>query len=256
MNKSLSGLRVLNTRPKAQAVSLSKNITDAGGQVIELPTIEIKALSNQWMNSLPDLNSINTAIFISANAVHCCFKQLKSKKRIWPEHIKVIAIGQASAKALQEYQIKVWATPQQPDSEHLLELSLLNTIKNQSVLLFKGEGGRPLIESNLIQKGARLTSLLVYKREMPNINHQLVQSIWRDDLVDIILVTSEQSFHNLLKMFGTDAQNWLKTKTFLVISERLAKAVAASDMKKIIISHPDRMMDTLLDYYQGSIHGQ
>lgn len=255
MTQTLNGIRILNTRPQNQAKTLSKHITEAGGISIECPTIEIKATNKIWMKLLPDLSEVNLAIFVSANAVHQCFTQLKLNNISWPTHIEVIAIGHGSAKALAEVNILVNNIPDKADSEHLLTLKILQQLKNQTVLLFKGEGGRQLIEEGLLQRGAKLIILNVYRRMMPKINHQFINSLWRDDLVDIILLTSEHSIHNLFKMFSKEGHQWIIEKPCLVISERLAKSASYFGIKKIIISHPDRMMNTLFDYYQGLLHG-
>lgn len=247
MKPSLQGLRVLNTRPQKQAYDLSQQIRKDGGTALELPTLEIQP-TNYWLTQLPDLEKVQQAIFISANAVEHCFTQLKHQQLQWPSTIKVIAIGQSSAAMLQQFNVSVAAIPMAPDSEHLLQLTSLKQAEKQTIVLFKGEGGRPLIEETLIARGANLITMNVYERVMPKINHQFVKSIWRDDLVDIILLTSEQSMQHLFKLFETDAHHWLRNKTCLVISERLAQIAASLGMKNIILSHPDGMMNALFDY--------
>jgi uroporphyrinogen-III synthase len=248
MSHSLHGLRILNTRPQGQALKLSQNIRDAGGIAIELPTLEIKATNPDWITSLPNLTKIDQAIFISANSVHYCFTQLNQLHIEWPSSIKVIAIGQGSASALHKFNIQVSAIPDVPDSEHLLALNTLQQAENQNVLLFKGEGGRPLIEEQLIQRGANLSIFKVYQRIMPKVNRQFIKSIWRDDLVDIILLTSEQSLHNLFELFDKEAHDWLRNKTWLIISERLTHIASSLGINTILVSHPNRMISTLLDY--------
>ena len=240
---SLHGLRVLNTRPREQAVDLSQKIHDAGGVAIELPTIEIVGTPH-WLSSLPDLNTVNQAIFISANAVEHCFSLLQH----WPSTIEVIAIGKGSAAALEQFNIRVHIIPEISDSEHLLMLPSLKQAKHQNILLFKGEGGRTLIENVLLERGANLLALNVYRRALPKINHQFVKSIWRDDLVDIILLTSEQSMHNLFQLFEEKAHHWLRNKTCLVFSERLAQIASSSGIKNLICSRPDELMNALFDY--------
>jgi uroporphyrinogen-III synthase len=247
MNHSLQGLRILNTRPKGQSERLSKAIRDAGGSAIEFPTLEIQA-THDWLHSLPNLKTVQQAIFISANAVEQCFFQLEQAHRQWPSTIEVIAIGHGSAAALKKFNVSVSAIPEIPDSEHLLALKTLQHPQKQNIVLFKGEGGRPLIEETLLGRGANLWVLSVYQRALPKINYQFVKSIWHDDLVDIILLTSEQSMHHLFKLFEEDAHNWLRNKTCLVISERLAQVAASLGIKNIIRSHPDKMMNTLFDY--------
>jgi uroporphyrinogen-III synthase len=246
MNRSLHGLRVLNTRPQEQAQPLSANIQAAQGIAIELPTLEIQTTTD-WLSQLPDLNGVQQAIFISANAVKHCFIQLQQAQIHWPSTIKVIAIGNGSATLLKQFGVQVHATPLIPDSEHLLVLPCLQQPQKQKILLFKGEGGRPLIEESLLQQGAELIALNVYQRVLPKINDQFIKSIWRDDLVDIILLTSEQSMRHLFQLFPEGAHHWLRNKTCLVISERLAQSASSLGIKHIIRSHPEGIMNALFD---------
>ncbi|EHL29967.1 uroporphyrinogen-III synthase [Legionella drancourtii] len=247
MSRSLHGLRVLNTRPQGQAELLSNAIRAADGVVLELPTLAIEATPD-WLSTLPDLKKVDQAIFVSANAVEQCFTQLQQAGFRWPATIRVIAIGQGCAAALKKFNIPIHAMPEIADSEHLLTLSSLLQPQKQNILIFKGAGGRALIEETLLNKGVNLLALNVYQRVMPKINHQFVKSIWRDDLVDIILLTSEQSMHHLFKLFEKDAHHWLRQKTCLVISERLAQIASSLGMSTIIRSHPDGMMNALFDY--------
>ncbi|MFT4058529.1 MAG: uroporphyrinogen-III synthase [Legionella sp.] len=247
MKRLLHNLRVLNTRPQGQNAPLSQAIRDAGGIAIELPTIKIEA-TQTWVRSLPDLSTIQKAIFISANAVEHYFSVLKQQQILWPDSIEIIAIGKASANALQQLHIRVNEVPEQANSEHVLALNTLTNPGQQNILLIKGEGGRPLIEETLTHKGANLHVLRVYQRTLPKINHQFIKSIWHDDLVDIILLTSEQSINHLFQLFEEEAHTWLRNKTCLVLSERLAEAASSLGIKNIIRSHPDGIMDSLFDY--------
>ncbi len=175
MKQALHGLRILNTRPQQQATMLSQNIHAAGGIAIELPALEIQATNNNWPELLPPLPTISHALFISANAVHYCFTQLRQQQLTWPCTIKVIAIGQGTAAALAQWKIKVDAIPEFPDSEHLLSLTALQHLKQQNVLLFKGKEGRALIEEQLEKKGANLIILEVYQRVMPQLSPLFIE---------------------------------------------------------------------------------
>jgi uroporphyrinogen-III synthase len=245
MDKSLEGLRVLNTRPLEQGRILSQKITEAGGLSITCPTLEIQETHSGWINELPDLNKVDCALFISANAVHYCFKQLQLHQIQWPNSIQIIAIGQGTEQALHQYQLQAHDLPSRPDSEHLLALSSMQQLKQKTVLLFKGIGGRTLIEEDLKRGQAKLMIFEVYQRLTPEINPQLMDSLWRDDAVDIILLTSEQSIQNLFKLFSQEAHAWLCNKPCLVISERLAQAASLLGIKKITISHPNRIIEGL-----------
>ncbi|MCE3046395.1 uroporphyrinogen-III synthase [Legionella sp. 16cNR16C] len=250
MKQSLQGLRILNTRPRKQAQTLSKEIEAAGGIAVECPTLEIEACETGWLSSLPDLEQVQHAIFVSPNAAHISMQHLRVQQLHWPSDINVIAVGHGTAKTLKEFNILVNAVPTVPDSEHLLAIKSLQALKDQTVLLFKGEEGRTLIEESLVQKGANLFSVPVYRRVMPQIDEQFMKALWHDDLVDIILLTSEQSMHNLFKMLGMDAHPWLQQKPCLVISQRIAEKAASLGIKKIILSHPERMLETLYTYVE------
>lgn len=256
MNRQLNGLRILNTRPIDQAHTLSEAIRAAQGVVIECPTLQIESTGEQWLGALPDLDSVQFAVFISPNSVHFSFKILQQKNITLPESISIIAIGQASANALTHLGITVSTIPEHPDSEHVLAIPSLQRLSKQTVLLFKGEEGRTLIEQGLKQRGAEVINLCVYKRILPKVPKQLLESIWQNNLVDIILITSEQSLHNLFALFGEGARSWLQSKVCLVLSERLAKAAQSLGIKKIIISRPEKIMNSLFDYTEGLIHGQ
>jgi uroporphyrinogen-III synthase len=254
MNPTLNGLRILNTRPKEQGKMLSQLITEAGGVSIDYPTLEIKEFNPNWVRDLPDLNKVDHALFISANAVHYCFNQLHQHKIQWPKHIHITVIGQGTEKALEQFELKADDIPPISNSEHLLALPSMQQLKNKTVLLFKGLGGRTLIEEGLKKKGAKLFLFAVYQRIMPVLDQQFTTRLWQDDGLDIILLTSEQSIHHLFKLFSREAHNWLKDKPCLVLSERLAEAASLLGMKKIKTSHPNRIIDTLFDY-KDSIHG-
>ncbi|PJD95334.1 MAG: uroporphyrinogen-III synthase [Legionella sp.] len=243
--RTLNGLRILNTRPLEQGLVLSEQIHQAGGIAISCPLIAINSLSNTL---LPDLHQLNLAIFISANAVELCCQQLTRQKLIWPEHIHVIAIGQGTANSLAKHHIHVHELPDSPQSEHLLTLLESQSWQQKQVALFKGEGGRPVIEEYLHKQQAKLHVVTLYQRVLPALDRQFLHSLWRDDAVDIILLTSAQAIQHLFLLFDPSEHPWLTSKTGLVLSERLAQIAKAAGFKKIIISHPNQIIDSLFDY--------
>lgn len=252
----LKGLRVLNTRPAEQAKRLSQAIEAAGGIAIECPALVISPKEKTWLSKLPNLNNVDQAIFISANAVDCCFKTLIIENLIWPASIQIIAVGEATAAALSRYSLEADLIPAIADSENLLQLGDLQDIHNKTILLFKGEEGRELIAETLQARGANIHLIEVYKRQMPKPNPQQIRFLWQNEVVDIILFTSHQAMNNIFCMFGEKARDWLCRTPCLVISERLAKEAALLGIKKVIVSTPKTLLTTLHQFNQGLIHGQ
>jgi uroporphyrinogen-III synthase len=217
--------------------------------VVECPTIKIEALKSTYLTSMSSLNKVGLAVFVSANAVHYCFRQLTKHAIFWPESIQVAAIGPATAKALKHYGVHSVSTPEIPDSEHILTLEIFSSLKNQSVLLVKGEGGRFLIEETLLARGAVVHTVSVYHRALPNISQKWLDALWQDDVVDVILYTSEQSMQHLQTMLGVQAQNWLQRKPSLVISQRLLEIASQRGMHAMI-STPEGIITTLFHYFR------
>ena len=252
-NNKLQRLRIVNTRPLEQGQILSKAITEAGGISIDFPVLAIEPTGDDWLTELPNLNTVLHAIFISANAVEFFYTKLKQHGLRWPTTIQTTAIGKASAAALAKWGISVDHVPSSADSEHLLQLDALQAVEGQSILLIKGEGGRPEIINTLLVRGATLVSLDVYRRVLPS-TPQKTHSLWHDNAVDIILFTSQQAIHNLFVLLGKDAHPWICQTPCLVISERLAKEASRMGMQTIIISQYDTIVSTLEHYNQGLVH--
>ena len=245
---NLKGLRILNTRPSEQGRALHEAICAAGGESIDLPALAILPTTDDWLKNVPNLDSIDHAIFISTNAVTYFYSKLAQQGLTWPTTIQTTAIGKASAAALATWNIRIDHVPSTADSEHLLQLGALQEVKNQTILLIKGEGGRMNITKTLLERGAHLISLAVYRTILPNTLQKQVYSLWHDNQVDIILFTSQQAMQNIFTIFGKAAHSWLCSKPCMVISERLAEAAFILGMRTIIVSRYDKIMDALAHY--------
>jgi len=254
-SNQLNHLRVLNTRPLEQNQPLSKAIQDAGGISIELPAIVIEPLIS-WQALMPALSSVDQAIFTSANAVNHYFSALEQQKITWPNHINVTAIGNASASALCTRHIRAAHVPNESDSEHLIQLPILQQVHNQTILLVKGEGGRPVIADTMLARGAHLIALNVYRRITPQYSTNMLRKLWQNDAVDIILFTSQQAMQNLYDLFSSaGGYPWLCSKPCIVISKRLAEIAASLGIRTILLSHYGNIIDSLYEYKQGIMHG-
>ena len=253
---NLNGLRILNTRPYEQGKALSIAIANANGRALSCPALEILFSEATWFSALPKFDEVHQAIFISVNAVTFSCRVFAEQKLTWPAHIHVIAVGNGTAKALQDHHIRVDAIPIRSDSEHLLLLNSLQAVHKKTILLFKGEGGRRLIAETLKERGAKVIELDVYQRVLPTGDQEKLESWWREDAVDIILFTSQEAMQNIFTLFGEKAHAWLQSKPCLVISQRLAEAASQAGIQKIMVCNVDTIMETLNLFNKGLIHGK
>lgn len=242
----LQGLRVLNTRPTGeQHRAFEKALQAFNGQSIALPAMVIEATPNTWVQTLPPLHTLDYAVFISANAVHYFFLNLHAKALAWPSTITTIAIGEATAKALEHHGIDHPIKPVEPDSEHVLDLPELCDLKQKTVLLVKGQGGRDTLALGIDAGGGHRITVDVYARKRPDIEPRVIEGIWRNDAVDIILYTSQQSIETVFELFGAAAKHWLQNKPCLVISQRLAKTAQALGIQTIHVASPFHLIEAL-----------
>lgn len=230
-----AGLRVLNTRPHGQNQALSQAIREAGGVPIEYPVLSIEPVYHDWKHLFHDDSNVDAIIFTSTNAVCHFFSQLNAQKLVCPD-AHLIAIGDATARALGTHGIKVNDIPLLSSSEGLLALDALQHVQEKRIWIIKGQGGRDLLAKILSLRGASVELLEVYRRVCPDADDLFLQSLWREDGVDAIVITSEEALHNVFKLFGEAAHDWLCSKKYYVKSERLAKAAADLGIKKIMIT--------------------
>ena len=176
MNNALSGEKILVTRPALQAVQLAKLIEQQGGEAILFPTLKIEALqiNEQISRQLKALFDYQHIIFISKNAVNFALRANNGKIDAF-KHAKISAIGNATAKSLLGFGLNTGSIPIKGfTSEDLLTVPHLQNIENKKILIVRGQGGRETLAKKLIDRGADVDYLEVYKREMPIIDNSNV----------------------------------------------------------------------------------
>jgi len=209
---------VLVTRPAAQAEELCARIEKLGGTAIKFPTITIEATPCTACEQIPDW-----LVFISANAVR--FGQAQAPRAA---HTRIAAIGNATARALESLDIRVDAQPEKgSSSEALLAHPAFANVAQQSVIIVKGAGGRELLHDALVQRGARVTALEVYRRALPQVDAAAVAQLetrWRDDGISLVTLTSVETLDNLVALLSAAGRALLRTTPFVTLSERIAAA--------------------------------
>lgn len=210
----LHGVKVLVTRPAAQAQGVREAIQHLGGQAIVLPLLEIQPLSPA-PGMKPDLSAVGILIFVSANAVRHGLASLLPL----PAELMVGAIGQATAEQLAVAGIQADLVPARYDSEGFLALPAMQQVQDQTVLIVRGRGGRETLAETLRTRGARVDYLEVYQRICPNWDAAAVQTALA---ADIISVTSVEALENLAQLARLPGAQMLRAKPLLVYHARIA----------------------------------
>lgn len=224
-SRALAGLRVMVTRPAAQAGELARRVEAAGGRAVRFPVIEIAGVEEPEALSpvLQRLDSFHLAVFVSVNAVEHGLA-LARQHRPWPASLAVAAVGAATARALERAGLHVGVQPAgRFDSESLLAHPALSAtaVDGQDLVIFRGRGGRALLGDTLVRRGARVCYAEVYRRVRP-----AGAGVPPLDRVDAAVVTSVEGLENLCAMVPRGRLEALLATPLVVVSGRLASAAA------------------------------
>lgn len=238
MNKALNSANILVTRPKQQALPLTRLIEQQGGTAISFPVLEIFPLANtlQINAKLEELTRYQWLIFISANAVNFALQANNGKIDNFTV-CKIAAVGKATAKALQDAGLNADLVPETGfNSEALLAMPALQNIQGQKCLIARGQGGREMLADTLKARGAKVDYLEVYKRVMPDADNSAVIKLLNQRRLDAITLTSGEALHNLVAMLGDEIKEMLFETPLIVISDRIKKMAEKTGFKQVLVS--------------------
>ncbi len=217
----LGGLRVLVTRPAAQAEGLCREIEAVGGRAVRLPVIEIAAAEPDEA-VLGRLPACDLALFVSANAVVHGLPRVLARHGRWPEGLPIAAIGGQTARTLADAGLPVAFHPVgRSDSEALLAMPGMQLEAGRRVVVFRGVGGRELIAWSLRARAVEVEYLEVYRRRpVPGQAGRLAELAGRR-AVDCITVTSNAVLEALTDLaVEADCRQWLVELPIFVMGSR------------------------------------
>ena len=258
MTTELNGALVLVTRPTAQADNLCQLIEQYGGRALRFPTLEIRS-TEVAPEMIAKTLACDWLIFTSSNAVDFALKAFDGKM---PDlrSMRLAAVGQATAKALQHSGLSVACVPEQEfSSEGLLAEPNMQQVVGQRIMIVRGVGGREKLAQTLRQRGAAVDYLEVYRRCQPEIdNGELVQQLQEGRLA-ASTVTSGESLQNLLAMLDASAGALLRRLPLIVASDRIGQLAQQLDFEQITVSRQPTdaaILETLTMLFCGENSGR
>lgn len=229
---ALTGLNIVVTRPRDQAVQLAQSIAEQGGRSILFPLLEISPVANPepLRQLVARLAEFNLAIFISPNAVRYGMEAIQAAGGL-PATLRLATVGQGSAKALHASGItNILAPKERFDSEALLELPELQQVAGWRIVIFRGEAGREVLGDTLRQRGATVEYAACYQRAKPQQDGQSLLAAHPD----AITVTSSEALRHLWEMFDPVGQSRLVVIPLFVQHERIAEAARQLGWRNVI----------------------
>jgi uroporphyrinogen-III synthase len=194
----LSGRRIAVTRAREQASELAAKLGSLGAEVIELPLIHIsKSINKQSLaDVLLELGRYDWIVFTSANGVRFFFEEFL---RIFEDIrslglLRFACIGDATAKAIREFRIKIECQPKTATAEALAdELIATGSLDNANVVVITGNLNRDVLVTKLEAARAIVDQLQVYQTEKTDLGHDAAAADFRAHGADAILFASSSA---------------------------------------------------------------
>ena len=237
----LKGKTIWITRPAGQAEGITKRIEQAGGQAFNLPVMDIIPceIDPRSLQQIQNLDEYQQAIFVSTNAVKYGLELMAHYWPQWPMGIHWWAVGQATKDAMEEHGVFAQTPDRQFNSEGLIDAIDERQLQGQKTLIVRGKNGRDLLPNTLQSRGAEITLLEVYKRQVANPcekQRRELANIIKNDQLSAVLVTSVEALENA-DSIALDQKLSIKNIPLVVISQRIADAAAKRGFDTVHIAH-------------------
>jgi uroporphyrinogen-III synthase len=236
-------MRVLVTRPAAQAIEWVRVLRDAGLQAEALPLIEIApaadaaALAAAWQR-LPLLGLV---VFVSPNAATCFFAG-RPAGVAWPPALVAASPGPGTTRVLRSLGVSAIVEPAsdapQFDSETLWAQLSLRAWEGQEVLVVRGASGRDWLADRLRERGAKLDFVAAYGRKAPCLS-SAQQALLNDAVAsprrNLWLFSSSEAIGNLHELA---AQTDWSLATALATHPRIAQTARQLGIGRVFEARP------------------
>ncbi len=168
-------MRLIVTRPLAQAVDWVRELQALGVSALALPLIDIAALDDPaalraaWL-AVPGCALV---VFVSANAVLHFFAAAPTPRTAWPAGVRAGSTGPGTSAALRAAGVPASACVEPAadapslDSEALWAQLQAEPWAGRQVLVVRGEDGRDWLADTLRARGADLHFVAAYRRRRP-----------------------------------------------------------------------------------------
>jgi uroporphyrinogen-III synthase len=256
-NELLSGWRILVTRAGKQAEGLSDPLRRLGATVIEIPTIEIKPAGSysDLDNALLEIDQYDTLILTSVNGVEVFFDRYNRMGLpiLDMEHLRVVAIGPATAAAIQSAGLAVSVVPEKYVAESVVEALRGKIDASSRVLLVRAKIARDVLPNELEKMGARVDVIEAYETVVPENAKEKLEELLSDPMTrpHVITFTSSSTASNFLSLVGKNASAFLDGVHLAAIgpvtAETLKKAEFPPDIEAGQYTMPG-LVEAICDY--------
>jgi uroporphyrinogen III methyltransferase/synthase len=200
--KPLLGKGIVVTRAREQASDIAALLSEQGANVVQFPTIEIKALPDysEVRKTLANVGSYDWLAFTSANGVKFFWEQLYSMgldTRVLSS-CKVAAIGPATAQTLKNVGIVADFIPDRFVSESAVRGLVALGIQDKRILVPRAMKTRDVLQNQLREAGAAVDVLTMYETVPSAVHKEEVLELLEKGAIHCITFASSSTVDNFM----------------------------------------------------------
>ncbi len=226
--RPLFGKRVVVTRTRKQAGSLSRQLRDLGADAFELPTIRIEGPPDPkaFARLVIDSHTYDWILFTSPNGVDSFFdmffKAYHDARALGAA--KIAAIGPGTAQRVKDYHLAVDLLPEEFVAESLVESLIKETgsVENLTFLWVRAEAARDVVSEGLSKAGGIVDQAIAYRTVAEKEDVAGGQERFAEEGADVITFTSSSTVEHFLDLGLTLPEN-LKIASIGPITSRTLK---------------------------------
>jgi uroporphyrinogen III methyltransferase/synthase len=206
---ALSGLRVVVTRPRAQAGDFVRALEGLGAEVVDFPTIRIEDPSDPepLRRAVARCDGFDWIVFTSVNGVERFWHELRAGGADTRAlaGVSLCAIGPATAAAIELEGARADLLPDEYVSEAVAEALAEDTeLRGARVLLPRAEVARSALPELLRARGAEVVEVAAYRTVADGAGAEEVKRRLRAAEVDVVTFTSSSTVRHFVSLVGTD----------------------------------------------------
>jgi uroporphyrinogen-III synthase len=236
--KPLGGWRILIMRPSHQSFGLSDPLRRRGAEVIEIPTIEITSAGSlgPLENALIKIDHYDTLILTSVNGVEVLFERYNKLGLpiVDMQHLLVVAIGPATARAIESEGVGVSIVPEKYVAESVVEALRGKITKHSRVLLVRAKVARDVLPDELRKMGAQVEVIEAYQTRVPEGAAEKIKTLFANPgrRPHVVTFTSSSTVTNFLSLLGEGAawKQMLEGVTLASIGPVTSATLRAADL--------------------------
>jgi uroporphyrinogen III methyltransferase / synthase len=256
----LTGWRVLVTRAEDQAACFVNSLRELGAEPVLCPTIRIDAPEDPAPldMALDRLASFDRVVFTSVNGVRAVMDRF-SARREDPGRLsnsRLVAIGSATARALEAYGLRPEESPDEATGEALV--AGIGDVGGLRIFLPVADIARPTVAEGLRRKNAEVCQVTAY-RTLPVSAWQIRERVATSGPINIATFTSPSTVRNLLRALDESQVSTLRSSVVAAcIGPTTAEAARALGLSVDIVASEQTMENLLaaiVAYTREKEHG-